>query len=125
MAHSEGRPERTAGGAETGIPVEQCVLVQDEVWRIVSEAARDGARLSLSRQAKAIAKAFPDAGVTSDLVADALVFAAVDRGVAIEARRSMPAIDVPGILALVGGKRKSRDRRKAGSGLTGLAVPAT
>jgi hypothetical protein len=136
MARVRTKPAKQAtGDAEAGVPIEQCLLVQDEIWRVVSEAASNGVRLSLSGVAQKIASAFPAAGLTLQNVADALVYAAIEYGVAFEPRpkpvrqptvRNVPSIDVPGLLAFVGRRRKSQGgERQSRPTFAGLPIPAT
>jgi hypothetical protein len=77
--------------------------VQDEIWRIVHEAAQTGSGLSLMRRAKSICRAFPRAGFSLESISDALVFAAVDAGVLVERRRrprrQVPTISLPAFVS--------------------------
>ena len=128
MARIRTKPaDDTLGDA--GAPIEQCLIVQDEIWRIVLEAARTESRLSLAQQAKRIADAFPASGLTHESISDALVFAAIDAGVMIEIRkpvtRQAPTIDVPGIFAFVGRGRKARGGQRARPTFAGVPIPAT
>jgi hypothetical protein len=110
MSRARSKPTMNEG-SETGAPVEQCVLVQEEVWRAVLDAARSDAPLSLGKQVRKIARGLPAAGFSARDIADALIYAAVDRGVAVEVTKPSPhlALDISGLFALVGRKRKPQD----------------
>ena len=114
MSRARSKPT-TNEGSEAGSSVEQCVLVQEEIWRAVLDAARGEAPLSLSKAVRKIARGFPAAGFSPRDIADALIFAAVDRGVAVEMANPSPrgAIDITGLFALVGRKRRPQDNAKA------------
>jgi hypothetical protein len=62
--------------------------VQDEIWRVVDEAEKKGSNISLVSATRTIESAFPNAGLTTQDIADALVFAAVDAGVPLERQES-------------------------------------
>ena len=126
MSHARSKPAIGAiEDPKAGIPIEQCLLVQDEIWRIVADAARSGSRLSLGKQARRIAGNYPAAGLALQSIMDALVYAAVDCGVAFEVAGSAarPTIDVPGLFAFVGKKRKSGAKTRPT--FAGVPIPAT
>ncbi len=132
MARARSKPtENTVAEGEVGVPVEQCLLIQDEIWRIVSDAERHDSCLSVTREARNIADAFPASGLSEQNIIDALVFAAVDIGVAVEIAKpatrpaQRPTIVVPGLLALVGGRRKAANPQKPRPTFAGVAMPAT
>jgi hypothetical protein len=119
--------ELLAKESGTGAPIEQCMLVQQEIWRIVSEAARRGARIGLKQEAERIAREFPAEGFTVASVADAIVYAAVDCGVTFETRpKSRPTVEIPHILSLVSKRRKPRAEKpsKARPTFAGVPIPA-
>ena len=126
MSRARSKPT-TNEGSEAGAPIEQCVLVQEEIWRAVLDAARGEAPLSLSKQVRKIARGFPAAGLSTRDIADALVYAAVDRGVAVEVTNPAPhqALDISGLLSLVGRKRKTQADAKLRSSVIGAQIPAT
>ncbi len=128
MARARTKPTKEdVGNSGVGVPTEQSLLVQEEIWRIVSDAAETGSRLSLARTAQKIASDFPTAELSPVAITDALVFAAIEAGVAFETR--LPArrhtVVVPGLIALVGGRRKSRGEGRAQPTLAGVPMPAT
>jgi hypothetical protein len=94
---------------------DQCLLVQEEIWRAVSEAAGKEASLSLSHQAQRIASAFPASGYSRRDIEDALVFAAVDEGAVVEigppARAKVPLIEVSSLIRVAGRLRSKRGGR--------------
>ena len=106
-------PDRNHGPARNTREAanDQCLQVQGEIWRAVTEAGRSDGNLSLRAETRRIAKAFPTSGYSPQDIKDALVFAAVDVGVAVaiappaepSARASAPVIDVR---ALLRGNRK-------------------
>jgi hypothetical protein len=106
--------QNTIDDARTGAN-KQCLLVQAEIWRVISEAARKNASLSLSRQAQRIASTFPESGYSRADIADALVFAAVDEGVVLDAvptaRAEVPFIEVKSLLRAAGRLRTRRGGR--------------
>ncbi len=122
-AHSKPTKNR-AKGSEAEISIEQCLLVQDEIWRIVSNAARTEACLPLWKQAQKIAGGFPAADVSLQSIADALVYAAIDRGVAIEVVTPAPRQAIPGFLSLVGKKRKQESDGRTGPTFASVPIPA-
>ena len=75
-------------------PHEQCLRVQDEIWRVVSEAAESGASVAAGSHAARIAGKFRQAGLAPQAIVDAIVYAAVDAGVALELQPS-PARPAP------------------------------
>ncbi len=109
---------------EVGVPIEQCLLVQDEIWRIVSNAAHSNSRLSLGKQARKIASGYPATGFSLQNITDALVFAAVDCGVAFEVASPAPRQAIPGFLALVGKKRKPESDARMRPTFAGVPIPA-
>jgi hypothetical protein len=127
MSRTRTKPRFSVERPEAGVPIEQCLLVQDEIWRIVSEAARTGARLSLKKQAEKIGSGFQSAGFSYEGIADALVFAAVDCGVAFEVAlpASRPALDMPALFGLVSRKRKQQSDAKVRPTFGGVPIPAT
>ena len=113
MARGRSKPATgETGDGEAGILVEHCLPIQDEIWRIVLNAGRLQTPLSLAEQSRKIAAMFPSAKLTPAQVADALVFAAVDAGVAFQTRalpkRQVPTIELPGRFFRLSGKRKQR-----------------
>jgi len=74
-------------------PHEQCLRVQDEIWRVVSEAVESGASVAAGSHAARIAAKFRESGLAPRAIVDALVYAAVDAGVALEMQpsRARPA----------------------------------
>ncbi len=123
MSRARSKPVKNRAEGSS-IPIEQCLLVQDEIWRIVSNAARSKARLSLSKQAQKIAGGYPAAGLSPQTIADALVYAAVDCGVAFEIARPAPRQAIPGFLALVGKKRNQETEGRTRPTLAGVPIPA-
>jgi hypothetical protein len=126
MARSRSRTATgETGNGETGVLIEHCLPVQEAVWRIVSDAARGEALLSLEDEARRIAEMFPSAELTPAQIADALVFAAVDAGAPLQVRaqpkRQVPTIVLPAAYFLLGGRRKRRG--KAGPPPTFAADP--
>jgi hypothetical protein len=104
------------------------MLVQQEIWRIVSEAARTGSRVALKFEAQRIAKNHPGVGFSEQAVTDALVYAAVDTGVAFETRNGRrPTVEIPRILSLVGKRKRASAEKPAKSRPTfaGVPIPAT
>jgi hypothetical protein len=63
---------------------DQCLLVQDAIWVTVSEAAVNDRSLALGDEAQRIARTHPASGYSRQDIEDALVFAAVDEGVAVD-----------------------------------------
>jgi hypothetical protein len=90
--------------------------VQEEIWRVVSEAAQVQASLPLGREARRVANAFPASGYSLKDIEDALVFAAVDEGVVVEARppvaREVPFIEVRSLLRAAGRLRTKKGGRR-------------
>jgi hypothetical protein len=128
MSRSRSKPTtNTAEAPEAGVAVEQCLLVQEEIWRIVSDVAQTDSRLSLGQHAQKVAGAFPGAGLSPTSIADALVYAAVDFGVPIEVKSPAlrPAAKVQGLFGLVGRKRKTRSGAGGRPTLAGIPLPAT
>ena len=126
MSRARSKPT-TNEGSEAGSSVEQCVLVQEEIWRAVLDAARGEAPLSLSKVVRKIARGFPAAGFSTRDIADALVYAAVDRGVAFEisSRAPLGVLDVTGLFALVGRKRRPQGDAKMRPTFAGDEISAT
>jgi hypothetical protein len=85
--------------------------------------------LSLEEEAQRIAKMFPSAELTREQIADALVFAAVDAGAALQVRaqprRQVPTIVLPGAFFLLGGKRKRRREAEPPPTFAADPLPAT
>ncbi len=128
MSRSRNKPtSNTAESSEAGVAVEQCLLVQEEIWRIVSDVAQTDSRLSLEQHAQKVAGAFPGAGLSPTSIADALVYAAVDFGVPIEVKSSAPrsAAKVQGLFGLVGRRRKARSGAQGRPTLAGVPLSAT
>jgi hypothetical protein len=122
MSRARGKPTKNEiRGSEEGVPIEQCLLVQEEIWRVVSDVARTETRLSLEKQARKIAGVFPAADLSPESIVDALVFAAVDFGVAVEPAPRQPRSR---LLSLVG-KKKTRGEGKARPTFAGVPIPAT
>ena len=91
MRSKRRMPAEDRSGAEpSGSPNKDCLLVQEGVWRAVEEAAGKGASIAVLKVAEEIGGAFPRSGLSTRDIADALVFAAVDAGVAVE--RPVPRI---------------------------------
>jgi hypothetical protein len=61
-----------------------CLPVQDEIWRLVGEAADTGVPVSVSKLSQELAGRFPQSGLTVSAIADAVVYASVDAGVLLE-----------------------------------------
>lgn len=105
---------------------DQCLLVQDAIWRVVGEAARSQASLSLKNEAQKIASAFPESGFSRDDIKDALVFAAVDEGVVVDVgppdRSYVPFIEIRSLIRAAGGRRTGKGGR-AKKQPTGGEVP--
>jgi hypothetical protein len=70
-------------------PTDQCLSVQEEIWRIVEEAADSGKFIAASATVRHIESAFPQSGLSARNIADALVYAAVDAGVLLEHQQPM------------------------------------
>jgi hypothetical protein len=126
MSRTRHKPKLSVERPESGVPIEQCLLVQDEIWRIISEAARTGTRLSLNKQSEKIASGYSAAGFSPENIADALVFAAVDCGVAFEVPlpAPRPALDMPALFGLVSRKRKQQTDGKVRPTFAGVPIPA-
>ncbi len=123
---SRARSKQTTSGTENAeSPIEQCRLVQDEVWRIVSRAAETETHLSVWKQAETIVTAFPASGLSLQNIADALVFAAVDRGATLELTSPAPASAIPTLFLRIGRKRSPDNRTKVPRSASGVAIPAT
>ncbi len=112
---------------ESGAPVEQCLLVQEEIWRAVSDAAREESPLSLARQVRKIVRGLPAAGFSTRDIADALVYAAVERGVVVDAAvaASRQTLDISGLFARFGNKRPPQSDPDARATFDGGRVSAT
>jgi hypothetical protein len=111
---SVARREVTAeAGAEKE---EEHLFVQDEVWRVVSEASEGNASIALTQQAQRIARKFPRSGLSEQHIKDALVFAAVDGGVALEIapaiRADVPFIEVSSLIRAAGRLRRRKGGRR-------------
>jgi hypothetical protein len=122
--------EISADDQRTGVSG-QCLLVQEEIWRVVSEAGQAQTSLPLSQEARRIANAFPASGYSLKDIEDALVFAAVDEGVMLEIRpaaREVPFIEVRSLLRAAGrlrGRRSGRGVKKPPAAEAALqAAPA-
>lgn len=119
---AENSVQESAGADE----IEQCLLVQQEIWRIVTGASRSQSLLPLAAQAHRIAGLFPASGFTQENIADAIVFAAVDSGAALAVRTpalQQPSV-APGLFSLVGKKRKPSGGKSARPTLAGVPIPA-
>ena len=129
MSRALSKPaESAAEEYGAGAPIEQCMLGQQEIWRIISEAARTSSRVALNAQAQRIAKGFAAAGFTTEAVADAIVYAAVDCGVSFETRSGWrPTVEIPRVLTLVGKRKKARAEKaaKARPTFAGVPIPAS
>jgi len=82
--------ESRSSSDNTGSQEDSCRCVQEEIWRIVGEAARNGTSISTALAAREIEGAFPKSGLTTRNIADALVYAAVDAGVMLERKPPLP-----------------------------------
>ena len=82
--------ERSFGAEASGSSQKEFLRVQESVWRMVQAAYESGSSLVVVNAATEIGKAHPNAGLSDRDIADALVFAAVDHGVAIE--RTVPRV---------------------------------
>ena len=101
-------------------PHEQCLRVQDEIWRVVSEAVESGASVAAGSHAARIAGKFRESGLAPRAIVDALVYAAVDAGVALEmqppaSRQAMPAKHARFSLAALRGSRPENRTGNAAS----------
>jgi hypothetical protein len=65
---------------------QQRLLLQEQIWRIVSRAARNDMPLAAAPCAQRLQREFSRAGLSLLSITDALVYAAVDAGVVVEAR---------------------------------------
>jgi hypothetical protein len=113
--------------AEAGVPIKQCLLVQQEIWRVVSEAAKSGLTFSPREQAERIAAEFPAAGFSSTNLADALVYAALECDLVCAPRPTVrrqrpPIVD---LIALVGGRRKTREAEHPRPRFAAAPIPVT
>lgn len=94
MKSKRRMPADNRSEAETsGRSEPEYLLVQKSVWRAVEEAAGNEASIPILKTAGEIGNAFPKSGLSARDIADALVFAAVDAGVAVE--RPIPQIRQP------------------------------
>jgi hypothetical protein len=104
------------------------LIVQEEIWRVVSEASQGNGGIALTRQAQRISRKFPRSGFSEQHIKDALVFAAVDQGVALEiapaVRADVPFIEVSSLIRAAGrlGRRKGGRRKHP---VMDAALPAT
>jgi len=60
------------------------ILIDEDVRRVVAEALEDGGMLSAPAVAAAILRTYPHCGMTERLIADRIMLAAADAGVAVE-----------------------------------------
>ena len=74
---------------EPEVSQEQCLLIQEEIWRVVADAERNGSSICAGAVAQRIESVFSASGLSSRNITDAVIYAAVDAGVAVE--RQMPA----------------------------------
>jgi hypothetical protein len=110
MTRSSGKPAKHEFG-DTRPRAEHRLLVQEEIWRVVSQAAETCSALSVRRQAQEILDTFPECGCSLQSISDALVFSAVDVGATVEVRpgrRALPEIDVQGFLPFVRKRRRQK-----------------
>lgn len=125
MTSVESTADHNPAGSTRQAANDQCLQVQGEIWRAVAAADRRG-NLSLRDETRRIAKAFPASGYSPQDIKDALVFAAVDIGVAIEiapaAQPSAPVIDVRALLRGKGRRMRKASRKAAAPALQ--EVPA-
>lgn len=124
MARARSRSAKREIGV-AGVPIEQCLLVQQEIWRIVAEAEREGSELAVWAEARRIAVDMPASGFSLANIADGLVYAAVDLGVRLKAHPAAerPAPAVSSLMALVRG-RKARLPERPQPVFGGTALPA-
>lgn len=108
---AQDRVDATRAGAHN-----QCLLVQDAIWQAVSEAARSDTSLALGQQAQSIVRTYPTSGFSRQDIEDALVFAAVDEGVALDigasAAPGVPTIEFRSLWRATGRKRYRKIGRK-------------
>jgi hypothetical protein len=108
---AQDRVDATKAGANN-----QCLLVQDAIWQAVSEVARSDTSLALGQQAQSIAKTYPTSGFSRQDIEDALVFAAIDEGVAVDVSPSKsqddPIIEFRSLWRAAGRKRQRKSGRK-------------
>ena len=87
---AEGRSGKHQVSQEPEVLQEQCLLIQEEIWRVVADAERRGASICAGTVARNIESAFSASGLSSRHIADAVIYAAVDAGVAVERQISVP-----------------------------------
>ena len=59
-------------------------LIDEEIRRVVADAIEDGVILSAPATAAAVLRTYPHCGMTERLIADRIMLAAADAGVAVE-----------------------------------------
>ena len=59
-------------------------LIDEEIRRVVADAIEDGVILSAPATAATILRSYPHCGMTERLIADRIMLAAADAGVAVE-----------------------------------------
>jgi hypothetical protein len=108
---------------------DQCLHVQGAIWVTVSEAAVNDKSLSLGDEAKRIARAHPASGYSRQDIEDALVFAAVDEGVAFDIASSDsmhdPIADFRSLWRGAGRRRTKKGRRRRARSGARTATRAT
>ena len=62
-------------------------ILQDEILRIMEDAAKDEHIIHSGREAVRLASLYPDCGLTADDICDQLIEAAIHAGVTIEMSR--------------------------------------
>jgi hypothetical protein len=82
--------EDNSSKRQAGASHEQCLLIQDEIWRVVADAERSGGSICATTAVQKIEGAFASSGLSGRDIADALIYAAVDAGVAVVRRPSVP-----------------------------------
>ena len=86
---ADNRSSKYQVSQEPEVSQEQCLLIQEEIWRVVADAERSGSSICAGAVAQRIESVFSASGLSGRNIADAVIYAAVDAGVAIE--RQMPA----------------------------------
>jgi hypothetical protein len=87
---AESRSNKLQVLREAKVSQEQCLLIQEEIWRVVANAEQTGASICAGAVARKIETVFSASGLSSRDIADALIYAAVDAGVAVERQMSVP-----------------------------------
>lgn len=108
---------------------DQCLLVQDAIWVAVSEAAVNDKSLPLGDEAHRIARTYPASGYSRQDIEDALVFAAVDEGVAVDIDSSgliqHPIADFRALWRGAGRRRTKKARRRRVRSGAGIPLHAS